>query len=108
MQQIRQLQDVQSSDEWNMLPQNERQQNLTNLHHLGMLARFDNILGRDTINVLKLITTEIKSIFCHSSMVDRITAMLNYFLLNLVGPNKEKFKVKDKKEFEFDRSTNNT
>lgn len=84
------------------MPQNERQQHLSNLHHLGMLARIDNILGRDNINVLKLITTEIKSIFCHNSMVDRITAMLNYFLLNLVGPQKEKFKVKDKKEFEFD------
>lgn len=67
-----------------------------------MLARFDNILGRDTINNLKLLTTEIKTTFCHNSMVDRIAAMLNYFLLNLVGPQKEKFKVKDKKEFEFD------
>jgi len=28
--------------------------------------------------------------------------MLNYFLLHLVGPRKERFKVKDKKEFEFD------
>ncbi|XP_061397197.1 ubiquitin conjugation factor E4 A [Musca vetustissima] len=102
LQQIRQLQEAQASGEWNNLPQNERQQNLSNLHHLGMLARFDNILGRDTINILKLITTEIKSIFCHNSMVDRITSMLNYFLLNLVGPQKEKFKVKDKKEFEFD------
>jgi len=35
-------------------------------------------------------------------MVDRIAAMLNYFLLHLVGPRKERFKVKDKKEFEFD------
>lgn len=102
LQQIRQLQEDQSNGEWNNLPQNERQQHQSNLHHLGMLARFDNILGRDTINVLKLITSEIKSIFCHNSMVDRITSMLNYFLLNLVGPQKEKFKVKDKKEFEFD------
>uniref|UniRef100_T1PH45 Ubiquitin conjugation factor E4 A n=1 Tax=Musca domestica TaxID=7370 RepID=T1PH45_MUSDO len=102
LQQIRQLQEAQGNGEWDNLPQNERQQHLSNLQHLGMLARFDNILGRDTINILKLITTEIKSIFCHNSMVDRITSMLNYFLLNLVGPQKEKFKVKDKKEFEFD------
>ncbi|XP_075151628.1 ubiquitination factor E4A [Haematobia irritans] len=102
LQQIRQLQEAQSNGEWTNLPENERQQHLSNLHHLGMLARFDNILGRDTINVLKLITSEIKSIFCHNSMVDRITSMLNYFLLSLVGPQKEKFKVKDKKEFEFD------
>ncbi|CAD6997110.1 ubiquitin conjugation factor E4 A [Ceratitis capitata] len=102
LEQIRQLQEAQARGEWNSLSQNDRQQQLSNLHHLGNMARIDNILGRDTINILKLLTTEIKSIFCHNSMVDRIAAMLNYFLLNLVGPQKERFKVKDKKEFEFD------
>ncbi|XP_017069952.2 ubiquitin conjugation factor E4 A [Drosophila eugracilis] len=102
LEQIKQLQQAQDNGEWNGLSQNERQQQVTNLQHLGMLARFDNILGRDTINILKLLTTEIRSIFCHNSMVDRIAAMLNYFLLHLVGPRKERFKVKDKKEFDFD------
>lgn len=102
LQQIRTLQSAQDSGEWNSLPSGERQQNIANLQHLGMMARFDNILGRDTINILKLITTTIKEIFCHVSMVDRVAAMLNYFLLNLVGPKKGNFKVKDKKEFEFD------
>ncbi|XP_064548843.1 ubiquitin conjugation factor E4 A isoform X1 [Drosophila montana] len=102
LEQIKQLQQAQDNGEWNNLSHSERQQQTTNLHHLGMLARFDNILGRDTINLLKLLTSEIKSIFCHNSMVDRIAAMLNYFLLHLVGPQRERFKVKDKKEFEFD------
>ncbi|KAM8717628.1 hypothetical protein ACLKA7_004342 [Drosophila subpalustris] len=102
LEQIKQLQRAQDNGEWNNLSHTERQQQTTNLHHLGMLARFDNILGRDTINLLKLLTTEIKSIFCHNSMVDRIASMLNYFLLHLVGPQRERFKVKDKKEFEFD------
>ncbi|XP_049532096.1 ubiquitin conjugation factor E4 A [Anopheles darlingi] len=102
LQQIRQMQGAQDAGEWEQLPQNERQQNVANLRHLGMLARFDNILGRDTINILQLLTSETKSIFCHSSMVDRVAAMLNYFLLNLTGPKKGNFKVKDKGEFEFD------
>ncbi|XP_055638836.1 ubiquitin conjugation factor E4 A [Toxorhynchites rutilus septentrionalis] len=102
LQQIRQLQAAQDAGEWTSLPSSERQQNLVNLRHLGMLARFDNILGRDTINILQLLTSETKEIFCHSSMVDRVAAMLNYFLLNLTGPKKGNFKVKDKKEFEFD------
>lgn len=93
LQQIRTLQSAQDSGEWNSLPSGERQQNIANLQHLGMMARFDNILGRDTINILKLITTTIKEIFCHVSMVDRVAAMLNYFLLNLVGPKKGNFKV---------------
>lgn len=55
--------------------------------------RFDNILGKETINTLKYLTSEIKSIFCHSTMVDRVAAMLNYFLCHLVGPKKKNFKV---------------
>ncbi|XP_058461045.1 ubiquitin conjugation factor E4 A [Malaya genurostris] len=102
LQQIRQLQAAQDAGEWTNLPANERQQNVVNLRHLGLLARFDNILGRDTINILQLLTSETKEIFCHSSMVDRVSAMLNYFLLNLTGPKKSNFKVKDKREFEFD------
>uniref|UniRef100_A0A1L8DTB6 Ubiquitin conjugation factor E4 A n=1 Tax=Nyssomyia neivai TaxID=330878 RepID=A0A1L8DTB6_9DIPT len=102
LQQIRTLQAAQDAGEWINLPANERQQNMQNLQEVGMMARFDNILGRDTINILKLLTTEIKGPFCHNSMVDRVASMLNYFLLNLVGPKKGTFKVKDKKEFEFD------
>lgn len=93
LQQIRTLQHAQDNGDWNALPAQERQQNMANMQHLGMMARFDNILGRDTINILKLLTTEINGIFCHASMVERVAAMLNYFLLHLVGPNKGNFKV---------------
>lgn len=58
-----------------------------------LLDRFDNILGTKTIDSLVYLSSEIKSIFCHPTMVDRIAAMLNYFLLHLVGPNKKNFKV---------------
>lgn len=102
LQQIRTLQHAQDAGEWANIPAAERQQNLANMQHLGMMAKFDNILGRDTIKILKLLTSEIDGIFCHASMVERVAAMLNYFLLHLVGPNKGNFKVKDKKEFEFD------
>lgn len=94
LQQIRVLQHAQDSGEWNALPANERNQNLRNLEQLGMMAKFDNILGKDTINILKLLTSEITGTFCDPSMVDRVAAMLNYFLLSLVGPNKENFKVR--------------
>jgi len=57
------------------------------------IYRFDNILGKETINTLKYLTSEIKSIFCNSTMVDRVAAMLNYFLCHLVGPKKKTFKV---------------
>lgn len=94
LQQIRELEEARDNNKWDSLPANERQQNLQNLQQLGMLARFDNILGRDTINILKLLTSSTKGIFCHASMVDRIAAMLNYFLLHLCGPKQKNFKVR--------------
>lgn len=81
------------SGEWDNLPQEERTQNLSYMQHIGMIARFDNILGRETIHTLELLTSEITIVFTHLTMVDRVAAMLNYFLYNLVGPNKKNFKV---------------
>lgn len=72
----------------------EREQNIGNLQRIGMMARFDNILGRETIHTIQYLTSEVKGVFCHNSMVDRVASMLNYFLLHLVGPNKKNFKVK--------------
>lgn len=72
-----------------------------NMQHLGMLAHFHNVMGTETIRTLAWLTTEIKSIFCHPTMVDRIATMLNYFLLHLVGPQKKNLKVKDFSEYEF-------
>ncbi|KAG7211137.1 hypothetical protein KM043_010462 [Ampulex compressa] len=101
MAQLRQMIHARESGEWDKLPQHERDQQAGYLQHVGMIARFDNVLGRKTIQALKMLTTEIKSIFCHSTMVDRIASMLNYLLLQLVGPNKRNLKVKDQKEYGF-------
>lgn len=69
------------------------EEHYSNLRYVGMIARFDNILGRHTIRTLERLTSEIKQVFCHPTMVDRIASMLNYFLMHLVGPNQKNFKV---------------
>lgn len=63
------------------------------MQHIGGIARFDNILGKDTIRTLEHLTSKITIVFTHSSMIDRVAAMLNYFLFNLVGPKNKNFKV---------------
>lgn len=103
LQQIRQLQQAQDNGEWDNLPASEREQNRANLQHTGNFARIDNILGRDTINILKLLTHEVPEIFGHPTMVDRIASMLNYFLLHLVGPNKGTLKVGFTSNWELSR-----
>ena len=58
-------------------------------------------MGTETIQMLDRLTEVISQVFTHSTMVDRIASMLNYFLKNLVGPNRKSFKVKNLEEFSF-------
>lgn len=106
MAKLRELQTAKDNGAWDALSAQERGENMRDLNHTGMIARFDNILGKDTIGALEKLTSAITIVFTHSTMVDRMASMLNYFLLNLVGPNKKNFKVKDPKEFHFDPAQN--
>ena len=85
MAQIKEKQDEQEAGDWDRLSATQRQETENEFHHLSMLARFHNIMGVETIQCLEMLTKEIKSIFCHPMIVDRMAAMLNYFLLHLVS-----------------------
>ncbi|XP_017768300.1 PREDICTED: ubiquitin conjugation factor E4 A [Nicrophorus vespilloides] len=105
MSKLREMEMAKENGEWDELSTTERAQNLGYMNHIGMMAKFDNILGRDTIRTLVNLTSEIQIVFTHGTMVDRVAAMLNYFLLNLVGPNQKNFKVKDNQEYSFEPAT---
>ena len=100
---MKQIQEQQQEQEqnWPSLPPQERAQNETQLAHIGRLARYHNIMGTETIQMLVKLTGAISAVFTHPTMVDRIAAMLNYFLKNLVGPNRKSFKVKNLNDFAF-------
>ena len=85
MTQIKEKQEEKDRGEWESLETRQRQEQEGMFRQLGMLARFHNIMGNDTIHSLEIISREIKNIFCHSAIVDRIAAMLNYFLVHLVS-----------------------
>ncbi|XP_052772600.1 ubiquitin conjugation factor E4 A-like isoform X2 [Mya arenaria] len=101
MKQLKELQGVRDGPEWAGMTAVAQRQHTSNLQQIGKLARYHNMMGNLTILTLEMLTRDIRSIFCHSVMVDRIAAMLNYFLLHLVGPKQREIKVKDKNEFEF-------
>ena len=86
---------------WASLPAQERSENEQQYHHLGRMARYHNIMGKETIDVIDRLSSEIQAVFTHSTMVDRIAAMLNYFLKNLVGPDRKNFKVKNVEDYDF-------
>ncbi|XP_076074488.1 ubiquitin conjugation factor E4 A-like isoform X2 [Mytilus galloprovincialis] len=101
MSQIKDKEQAKEQGEWTNMTPEQRQEAEMSLRQLSMIARYHNVMGNHTIHMLELLTREIKTIFCHNSMVDRISGMLNYFLVNLVGPKQRNFKVKDKDEYEF-------
>lgn len=53
-----------------------------------------------SLSLLSL-SSEIKGIFVHPFLAERIISMLNYFLQHLVGPKMGALKVKDFSEFDF-------
>jgi ubiquitin conjugation factor E4 A len=95
MAQLKEQQQQRSDGSWPNVPAGpQRHQREATYQHITMLARFHNLMGRETIRILEMMTTEIKAVFVHSTMVDRVASMLNYFLFHLVGPKKRDFKVK--------------
>ena len=84
MKQLKEKQQVKDGPEWGNMNPRQQQEFESNVRQIGMIARYHNVMGRYTIHSLELITREIKTIFCHAMMVERIAGMLNYFLLHLV------------------------
>lgn len=101
MTRLHEQQQLRNTSNLRNLPVDQRQQNEANYQHMGMLARFHNVMGNSTIHTLEILTREITSIFTHPTIVDRMAAMLNYFLLHLVGPKRRQLKVKDFAEYDF-------
>ncbi|XP_042707744.2 ubiquitin conjugation factor E4 A isoform X3 [Chrysemys picta bellii] len=87
--------------EWDNLSQEARREKESSLQMFGQLARFHNIMSNETIGTLAFLTSEIKSLFVHPFLAERIISMLNYFLQHLVGPKMGALKVKDFSEFDF-------
>ncbi|XP_035884373.1 ubiquitin conjugation factor E4 A isoform X2 [Phyllostomus discolor] len=87
--------------EWDSLTPEARREKEAGLQMFGQLARFHNIMSNETIGTLAFLTSDIKSLFVHPFLAERIISMLNYFLQHLVGPKMGALKVKDFSEFDF-------
>ncbi|XP_033641514.1 ubiquitin conjugation factor E4 A-like [Asterias rubens] len=101
LKQIKEMQHKKDSGEWRSLRPQDLQQQESSLRTHGAIARFFNVMSNESMNILSFITSEIKTIFVHPVMIDRIAAMFNDFLLKLVGPKMGALKVKDFDEFDF-------
>lgn len=84
MKQIRVAELERDSGEWGKLNAEQFRDKESGLRQLGMMGHYRNVMANHTIYTLEVLTREIRAIFCHHVMVDRIAGMLNYFLEHLV------------------------
>jgi ubiquitin conjugation factor E4 A len=89
------------SGEWVDLPQEERQEREENFASDEGIATGNNIVSLKLLNTLSFLTKKIHGPFILPSMVDRVVAMLNYFLVHLVGPKMAAIKVKNFEKYQF-------
>lgn len=87
--------------ELNGLPLQELQQRERQVRTSTAIARFFNVMSRESVACLAYITEEIKDLFTHPIMVERIAGMFNDFLLKLVGKRSAELKVRDFSKLEF-------
>ena len=58
-------------------------------------------LGNETVHMLQYLTKEVVEPFMVSEVVDRLAAMLDYNLAQLVGPKCQELKVKNREKYHF-------
>jgi len=99
---MKQIQEKEGEREgWISLPPTERAEAERGFQHIGQLARYHNLMGRETIAVLEMLTSSIKAVITHPTLADRLGAMLNYFLKTLTGPERKSFKVSNLDKYSF-------
>jgi len=99
---IKTLQNEKSTGQWTRLNRQDRAEKERELYTAERKAKWSNMMSKMMVTMLYYLTCEIKTIFCHPILVDRLVSMLNYFIGTLVGPKQKDFKVKSSQEYYFD------
>ncbi|KAL5489656.1 hypothetical protein EMCRGX_G018774 [Ephydatia muelleri] len=98
---VKEVEDMQSSEQWPTLSNEERRAHLDRLNEASMMAKNRNFLAMRTVRALAMITMDTRRPFVVSTLVDRLASMLNYVLQHLVGPKRNELKVKDLQRYNF-------
>ncbi|THV00828.1 hypothetical protein K435DRAFT_963795 [Dendrothele bispora CBS 962.96] len=94
--------EMEDKETWNSKPQEYRREREGTLRSLERHASSYIVLGRSTVELLKVFTAETKQPFMMPEIIDRLAAMLDYNLVALVGPRYQELKVKDAQKLRFD------
>uniref|UniRef100_A0A1D1Y3H5 Putative ubiquitin conjugation factor E4 n=1 Tax=Anthurium amnicola TaxID=1678845 RepID=A0A1D1Y3H5_9ARAE len=93
--------EMSNSAEWGRRPAQEREERMRVFHSQENIIRFDMKLANEDVGMLAFTSEQIPSPFLLPEMVERVASMLNYFLLQLVGPQRKSLILKDPEKYEF-------
>ncbi|KAK1305799.1 putative ubiquitin conjugation factor E4 [Acorus calamus] len=87
--------------EWERRTVQEREERMRLFHSHENIVRFDMKLANEDIGLLAFTSEQIAAPFLLPEMVERVASMLNYFLLQLAGPQRRALSLKDPEKYEF-------
>ncbi|ERN10305.1 hypothetical protein AMTR_s00177p00048180, partial [Amborella trichopoda] len=90
-----------NTEEWEKRPAPERQERMRLFHSQENIIRIDMKLANEDVGMLAFTSEQITAPFLLPEMVERVANMLNYFLLQLVGPQRRSLHLKDPEKYEF-------
>ncbi|XP_011010651.1 PREDICTED: probable ubiquitin conjugation factor E4 [Populus euphratica] len=93
--------EMSNTTEWERRPAQERQERTRLFHSQENIIRIDMKLANEDLSMLTFTSKQITAPFLLPEMVDRVATMLNYFLLQLVGPQRRSLTLKDPEKYEF-------
>ncbi|KAI9019583.1 ubiquitin elongating factor core-domain-containing protein [Phycomyces nitens] len=100
---IHQIQtEMEDSATWDAQPEQQRQEREGQFRSLERQAQSYVSLGNETVNMLTYLTAEVVEPFLVNEIVDRLAAMLDYNLSQLVGPKCTGLNVKNRKKYHFE------
>ncbi|KYR02190.1 U box domain-containing protein [Tieghemostelium lacteum] len=89
-------------DQWDRgLTQDQRREKLEAHDRYESIVKSSLQLANGNINMLHYLSSELVEPFIRPELIDRISAMLNYYLSQLVGPKCTDLKVKDPEKYNF-------
>lgn len=93
--------EMSNTAEWERRSDQERQERTRLFHSQENIIRIDMKLANEDVSLLAFTSEQITSPFLLPEMVERVASMLNYFLLQLVGPQRKSLSLKDPEKYEF-------
>ncbi|XP_016453506.2 putative ubiquitin conjugation factor E4 [Nicotiana tabacum] len=93
--------EMSNTAEWERRPAQERQERTRLFHSQENIIRIDMKLANEDVSLLAFTSEQITAPFLLPEMVERVASMLNYFLLQLVGPQRKSLSLKDPEKYEF-------